>query len=175
MNSKQSICVTDLVRWPGLDGAAADPGRSPRAAPQSAGLGGGRTGRCGLGPSAGVTPARPPFPDPSLSLFPVLPVWETAAPRCPRRWEERPGMSRACRCPDLEKQRRLRGSEVSDCISGASRGQGVLHDQKRAATKAEGNLTLWWRGAELEILLISAAVSGRKINAKKLHAKISQT
>lgn len=52
-------------------------------------------------------------------------------------------MSLACQCPDLEKQSRWEGgSKVSDCISGASRGQGVLHDQKGTATKEERNLTL---------------------------------
>lgn len=124
-NSKESISGTDLCRWPGWGGAAAAPWRSPRAAPQLAGLGGGRTGRCGPGPSVRVTPARPPFPDPSH--LPVPPVEERAARRCPRRWEEQPGMSPACRCPDLQEQRRWRGWKVSDCISGASSGQGVLH------------------------------------------------
>lgn len=98
-------------------------------------------GRCGLGPSVGVTPARPPFPDPSH--LPVPPVWETTAPHYLHRWEELPDMSLACQCPDLEKQSRWEGgSKVSDCISGASRGQGVLHDQKGTATKEERNLTL---------------------------------
>lgn len=107
-NSKYSIFVTDLCLWPGWGGAAAAPWRSPRAAPQLAGLGGGRTGRCGPGSSVGVTPTHPPFPDPSPFQLLVPQVWETAAHRCPRRLEE-PGMSLACRCPDLVKQRRSRG------------------------------------------------------------------
>ena len=147
-NSKCSIFRTDLCQWPGWGGAAAAPWRSPHVAPQSAGLGGGRMGRCGPGPSAGVTPTR--HPSPNQSHLPAPPVWETAAPRCRRRWEEPPCTSRACRCPDLEQQRRRWGSKVSGYISGASRGQGVLHDQKGAATKAESNLTLWWKGAERE-------------------------
>lgn len=59
-------------------------------------------GRCGPEPSVRVTPARPPFPD--LSQLPVPPVWVTAAHHCRRRWEEPPGMSRACRYPGLEKK-----------------------------------------------------------------------
>ncbi len=125
---KNGISVTDLCRWPGWGGAAAAPWQSPHAAPQLAGLGGGRTGRCGPGPLAGVTPAHPPFPDPYH--LPVLPVWETAAPHCHRRWEELPGMSRACQCPDLEEQRRWRGSKFSRCIGRASGVWGALWSER---------------------------------------------
>lgn len=137
--------VTDLCRWPGWGGAAAAPWRSPRAAPQLAGLGGGRRGQCGPGPSVGVTPARRPFPDPSHS--PVPPVWETTAPRCPRRWEEPLGMSRACQCPDLEKQRRRRGPKVSDCISRASRSQGDVTWPERDGYKGKKQLDTGMKGS----------------------------
>lgn len=147
-NSDERISVTDLCRWPGWGGAAAAPWRSPRAAPQSAGLGGGRTGRCGPEPSVGVTSARPPFPDPSQ--LPVPPVWETAAPRCRRRWEELTGTSLACRCPDLEKQRRWRGSKVSDCISGGPPEVKVCYmirkgrlQRQRATWHCDGELLSW--------------------------------
>lgn len=123
--------MTDLCRWPGWGEAAAAPGRSPRAAPQSAGLGGGRMGRCGPEPSIRVTPARPPFP--GLSQLPVPPVWVTAVHHCRRRWEEPPGMSRACRYPGLEKKRRWSGVK----------GQCMYQQGSRCVTWSENERETW--------------------------------
>lgn len=161
--------VTDLCRWPGWGGAAAAPWRSPRAAPQLASLGGGRTGRCGLGPSAGATPARPPFPDPPH--LPAPPVCATGAPRCPRRWAERRGMSRACQCPDLERRRRWgRGSEVSGCIRGGlQRSRCVTRSERGRLKKQRATWHCDWAAKTLFLISQLMLLTGRN---KRKYIKI---
>lgn len=146
--------MTDLCRWSGWGGASASLWRSPHAAPQSVGLGEDRRGRCGPGPSTEVTSTRPPLLDPSL--LPAPPVWETAAPHCPRRQEELLGTSRACRHPDLEgkkeEEKEGEGSEVSGYIK-----QGLQRSRCITWSERDG-----YKGKERFGTVIEAGGAGKK-------------